>query len=399
MRLRAGEQLRLRRVGRPCGRDRARGAAARRPGSRPSGRTRPTSRTASQPRSASTTRRSSIPGITSARSPGSCRAAAVTSTSALARSASGVALRVSSRRRRAGSGRPRRRRDATAVPRPRPLLREGASGQVLCGRCNGRRGGRAARHVHQHRRAEAAPMRSTPAGDGRRVLIVGGEGGRPARGPRRDGALRQAGALPAGTVRRRCRIPVVDARLRSARRLPYIGRLLPGADRVLVATGFAKWGMTKGTLAAAMLTDAVRGRPNDTPTSTRPRASTRGDPSPACDRERPRRARVRARPRAAQGCRVEVDALAPGEGTVCRIGTKHYAVHRDGDGRPPLALGALSPPRLHRRLERRRPAWECPCHGSRFALDGSLVQGPATQTCRRTSAGLALAAERARLTA
>jgi glycine/D-amino acid oxidase-like deaminating enzyme len=45
-------------------------------------------------------------------------------------------------------------------------------------------------------------------------------------------------------------------------KLPYIGRLRRGEDDVLVATGFAKWGMTKGTLAATIIRDAIVGRPN-----------------------------------------------------------------------------------------------------------------------------------------
>jgi glycine/D-amino acid oxidase-like deaminating enzyme/nitrite reductase/ring-hydroxylating ferredoxin subunit len=222
-------------------------------------------------------------------------------------------------------------------------------------------------------------VRSTPGNHGQRVLIVGGEGHKPG-----------AESDPEERYRRldrflRERFGVEDAEYRWSThdyvpvdRLPYIGRLLPGDDRVLVATGYAKWGMTKGTFAAEILRDLILGRENE---FARVYDSTRLDvkqSAPRFVRENGEVAlrfiadRVRSRPG-----REAIDGLAPGDGTIVRIGGRHYAIYRDEAG-----VHALSARCTHlgcivgwNRADR---AWECPCHGSRFAADGTVVQGPAT---------------------
>ena len=106
-------------------------------------------------------------------------------------------------------------------------------------------------------------VRSTQ-GDHGRILIVGGESHRP--GEERNPAARYS-KLEAFLHER---FGLDDARWKWSTHdyvpldgLPYIGRLRLSDDRVLIATGYAKWGMTKGTLAAVILTDAILGRPNE----------------------------------------------------------------------------------------------------------------------------------------
>ena len=60
-------------------------------------------------------------------------------------------------------------------------------------------------------------------------------------------------------------------------KLPYIGRLRRGIDNVYVATGFAKWGLTKGTLAAR----DHHGRDPRTRRTSGPSSTTRRDSTPA----------------------------------------------------------------------------------------------------------------------
>nr|BFE79885.1 hypothetical protein GCM10020093_024860 [Planobispora longispora] len=78
-----------------------------------------------------------------------------------------------------------------------------------------------------------------------------------------------------------------------------------------------------------------------------------------------------------------VDRLAAGQGAVLKVGGKQCAVYRDDDGH----IHAVSAVCTHlgcvvgfNDAER---TWECPCHGSRFDVDGQVLQGPATEPLDR----------------
>ena len=75
----------------------------------------------------------------------------------------------------------------------------------------------------------------------------------------------------------------------------------------------------------------------------------------------------------------KAEDLAYGEGAVVSVDGTRAAAYRDGDG----VLHAVSPTCTHMGCEVRfNPAersWDCPCHGSRFAVDGAVLEGPAVK--------------------
>jgi 3-phenylpropionate/trans-cinnamate dioxygenase ferredoxin reductase component len=78
-----------------------------------------------------------------------------------------------------------------------------------------------------------------------------------------------------------------------------------------------------------------------------------------------------------RGADVSPAELAPGEGRILNFEGERMAVHRAEDG----TLHAVSPVCTHLgclvEFNAAEKTWDCPCHGSRFRPDGSVIRGPA----------------------
>ena len=157
--------------------------------------------------------------------------------------------------------------------------------------------------------------------------------------------------------------------------LPYIGRDFLERG-VLVATGFSGNGMTGGTLAGMLLRDLVLGAPNPWAALYR---TTRVKPSSALEWTKENvdypLHLVAGRWRAAGA--KPLDDLPGGEGRLVTVNGKKLAAYRDLAGRVTL----LSPVCTHMactvRWNGAERSWDCPCHGSRYGVDGEVLNGPA----------------------
>jgi glycine/D-amino acid oxidase-like deaminating enzyme/nitrite reductase/ring-hydroxylating ferredoxin subunit len=149
--------------------------------------------------------------------------------------------------------------------------------------------------------------------------------------------------------------------------LPFAGPMLPESRHVYAITGLRKWGLTNGTAGALVVADRITGRDNPgiklfdtnrevTAKSAAPSSDT---PTPGAESHQP------------------AAGLRPGQGTVVEIGGEPTAVYRDDNG----SIRALTAVCTHLgctvEFNGQARTWDCPCHGSRFALDGAVIHGPA----------------------
>jgi glycine/D-amino acid oxidase-like deaminating enzyme/nitrite reductase/ring-hydroxylating ferredoxin subunit len=155
---------------------------------------------------------------------------------------------------------------------------------------------------------------------------------------------------------------------------PMIGSYLPGSSRMYVATGFSKWGLTGGTMAGEILAAQLVGGPGSEAFSPH-RVSPRGFPQLV---------RLNAKvgvdlvgDRLLPGQISSAAELAPDSAGVVRSGTERTGVYRDADG----GLHSVSMRCTHLgclvRFNAAETSWDCPCHGSRFDVDGAVLEGPA----------------------
>jgi glycine/D-amino acid oxidase-like deaminating enzyme/nitrite reductase/ring-hydroxylating ferredoxin subunit len=222
-------------------------------------------------------------------------------------------------------------------------------------------------------------VRTAPYRDGQRLLIVTGEHFTP-------GTTDVTERFERLLVWARNRFPEVEIAYRWATQdntttdgVPFVGPFHPATRHVHVVTGFGGWGMSTGIMAGQLLA-----------------ATIAGEWLPWADLYDPRRfhplreagpmlelqatvARHFIGDRIRSSHVDSLDQVQAGTGAVIRVRGEQRAVYRDEAG----TLHALSARCTHLgcivRFNDAEGAWECPCHGSRFDVDGSVIQGPANK--------------------
>ena len=164
--------------------------------------------------------------------------------------------------------------------------------------------------------------------------------------------------------------------------VPYVGRLTRGSEHVYIATAFKKWGMTNGTAAAMILADLVVGRPNPWASLFDSKRLKPAASAPSFVKENASVAKHFFGDRLNRGD-ASLEEVGPGEGALVQLDGKKTAVYRDEEG----VVHALSPVCTHLGCHvswnPAETSWDCPCHGSRFSSEGTVIQGPATRDLER----------------
>jgi glycine/D-amino acid oxidase-like deaminating enzyme/nitrite reductase/ring-hydroxylating ferredoxin subunit len=160
--------------------------------------------------------------------------------------------------------------------------------------------------------------------------------------------------------------------------LAYIGRNPDGAENVFMATGDSGQGMTHGTIAGILLSDMVVGRKNPWETLYDPkRISLRAGPLREMAVHNADVAKQYAKGYLEPAEAASVDEIPAGEGRVLRRGVKRIAAYKDPDGNVTEKSAVCTHLKCIVEWNNMEKSWDCPCHGSRFATTGEVLNGPA----------------------
>ncbi len=159
--------------------------------------------------------------------------------------------------------------------------------------------------------------------------------------------------------------------------LAFIGRFSNSEPNVYLITGDSGMGMTHGTIGGMLVSDLILGRENawqevfepsrlatqsikeaipEIVSSTVPYVDwiTGGDVS-------------------------SVDEIKNGEGAIIRQGASKIAAYRDENGKLYQRSAVCTHLGCIVRINSLEKTWDCPCHGSRFGVDGHPINTPAIE--------------------
>ncbi len=162
--------------------------------------------------------------------------------------------------------------------------------------------------------------------------------------------------------------------------MPMAGKYAKNLDDVYVVTGFNKWGMTNAMVCSELLKDMLLGNDN-----------------PYAELFSPQRHIKKSFGAFISNALTNVSGIflgyfrlpaktaadiPAGRGMIVFHNGKRRAVYRDFSGNLHV-IGRMCP-HMHCELKWNGDTntWDCPCHGSRFDVDGNVISEPATKKCK-----------------
>lgn len=157
--------------------------------------------------------------------------------------------------------------------------------------------------------------------------------------------------------------------------LPFAGQLISSTPNVFMASGYRKWGFTNGTASAMIIRDLIIKGSSPWQDAYNPQRFTPAASSATFIRENLDVAKNLIKGKLEFG---EVNpTVSPGEGKIIDLDGERAGAYRDENGK--LYLVDITCTHLGCELSwnSAERTWDCPCHGSRFSYDGTIIEGPA----------------------
>ncbi|HEY4602457.1 MAG TPA: FAD-dependent oxidoreductase [Cerasibacillus sp.] len=167
-------------------------------------------------------------------------------------------------------------------------------------------------------------------------------------------------------------------------KVPYIGPITSTHQNVFVATGYRKWGMTNGTIAAKIISDQISGMKNGYEKLFTP---SRFQMDPGLKQFATINLDVAKHMIKGKFDNTEdikaIEKMQPGEALITRVNGNRTGVYMDENHKVHLVDTTCTHLRCEVEWNSGDHTWDCPCHGSRFSYAGEVVTGPAKKPLKR----------------
>ena len=167
---------------------------------------------------------------------------------------------------------------------------------------------------------------------------------------------------------------------RGADALPYIGR---NHSDCFIATGFATDGLTWGTVAARLIAAELLGRKSAFADLVRPGRLSIVKGARSILEENALVVKQLVKDYLTSRQDEKLSELKPGDSAIVDAEGETFAAWRAPDGELFAVSSVCTHVGCKVHWNSMETSWDCPCHGSRFRPDGTVIEGPALSPLKR----------------